>query len=56
MTGTQRAAEWAPVTRAVLEAARGANPDGVPTMAWFKTRKGRGYGKYDDKRTARRTP
>ncbi len=26
-----------------------ANPDGVPSMAWFKTRKGRGYGKYDNK-------
>ena len=35
--------------RAVLEAARGPNPDGVPSMAWFKTRKGRGYGKYDNK-------
>ena len=33
----------------MLEAARGANPDRVPSMAWFKTRKGRGYGKYDDK-------
>ncbi len=37
------------MTRAVLEAARGENPDGVPSVAWFKTRKGRGYGKYDNK-------
>jgi transketolase len=37
------------VTRAVLEAARGDNPGKVPSMAWFKTRKGRGYGKYDNK-------
>ena len=41
--------EWGPVTRAVLEAARGENPDRVPSVAWFKTRKGRGYGKYDNK-------
>jgi len=38
---------WAPVTQVVLEAARGANPDRVPTAAWFRTRKGRGYGKFD---------
>ena len=49
VVGTQEGSEWAPVTRAVLEAARGDNPDGVPSMAWFKTRKGRGYGKYDYK-------
>ena len=30
-----------------VEAACGDNPDRVPSMAWFKTRKGRGYGKYD---------
>jgi transketolase len=41
--------EWAPVTRAVLEAARGENPERRPSVAWFKTRKGRGYGKYDNK-------
>ena len=49
MTGTEQGSEWPSVTRAVLEGARGANPDHVPTMAWFKTRKGRGYGKYDYK-------
>ena len=37
------------MTRAVLEAARGENPEQRPSLAWFKTRKGRGYGKYDDK-------
>ena len=30
-------------------AARGENPDATPSMAWFKTRKGRGYGTYDNK-------
>jgi transketolase len=49
VTGTEQGSEWDPVTRAVLEAARGENPDRVPSMAWFKTRKGRGYGKYDNK-------
>jgi transketolase len=49
VTGTMDGSEWAPVTRAVLEAARGENPDRVPSVAWFKTRKGRGYGKYDNK-------
>jgi len=49
VTGTMEGSEWGPVTRAVLEAARGENPERVPSVAWFKTRKGRGYGKYDNK-------
>jgi transketolase len=49
VTGTEHGSEWGPVTRAVLEAACGDNPDRVPSMAWFKTRKGRGYLKYDNK-------
>jgi transketolase len=49
VNGTSNGSDWAPVARAVLQAARGANPDRVPSMAWFKTRKGRGYGKYDNK-------
>ena len=49
VNGTMEGSEWGPVTRAVLEAARGENPDRVPSVAWFKTRKGRGYGKYDNK-------
>jgi transketolase len=49
VTGTMEGSEWSPVTRAVLEAACGENPDRVPSVAWFRTRKGRGYGKYDNK-------
>ncbi len=45
--GTEHGMEWGPVTQAVLEASCGANPDQVPSMAWFRTRKGRGYGKFD---------
>jgi transketolase len=47
--GTEHGSEWAPVTRVVLEAARGENPERVPSIGWFKTRKGRGYLKYDNK-------
>jgi transketolase len=46
-TGTQDGMEWGPVTRAVLDAARGGNPEAAPSVAWFRTRKGRGYGKFD---------
>ena len=47
VTGTQDGMEWGPVTRAVLDAARGDNPEAAPSVAWFRTRKGRGYGKFD---------
>lgn len=47
VSGTADGMEWGPVTRAILEAARGDNPDGVPSVAWLRTRKGRGYGKAD---------
>jgi transketolase len=42
--GTERGMEWEPVTRVVLDTACGV-PGGVPSVAWFKTIKGRGYGK-----------
>jgi transketolase len=47
VVGTERGMEWPDVTRTVLEAVHGANAADVPTMAWFQTRKGRGYDKYD---------
>ena len=47
VNGTPAGMEWGPVTQAVLEVARGDNPRRVPSIAWFKTRKGREYGKYD---------
>jgi transketolase len=47
VTGTEDGMSWPTVTRTLLEAVRGDNPDGVPSMAWFRTRKGRGYGKVD---------
>ncbi len=47
VTGTEHGSQWGPVTQTVLAGACGDNPDGAPTVAWFATRKGRGYGKYD---------
>ena len=47
VVGTEQGSEWDEVTRVVLDAARGSNPERVPTVGWFKTRKGRGYLKYD---------
>ena len=45
--GTESGMDWGPVTRTLLEATHGPNPEGAPSVAWFRTRKGRGYGKYD---------
>ena len=47
VAGTEDGMAWGPVSRTVLEASRGDNPANVPSIAWFKTRKGRGYGKVD---------
>jgi transketolase len=47
--GTEQGMEWDEVTRIVTEIARGENTARVPSIGWFKTRKGRGYGKYDYK-------
>jgi transketolase len=43
--GTEHGMQWENVTRTVLEGSAGENPGRVPTVAWFKTVKGRGYGK-----------
>ena len=47
VSGTEDGMHWESVTRTVLDASRGDNPANVPSIAWFKTRKGRGYGKQD---------
>jgi transketolase len=46
--GTPHGMEWGPVTDTVLALVEGDNPDRRPSAAWFRTRKGRGYGKYDN--------
>jgi transketolase len=42
--GTSHGMEWGPVVRTVLDTV-GEDSGGVPSVAWFKTIKGRGYGK-----------
>ena len=39
---------WEQVESALARMVRDPNPDKRPGMAWFRTRKGRGYLKYDD--------
>ncbi|HEX6520728.1 MAG TPA: hypothetical protein VF070_12070 [Streptosporangiaceae bacterium] len=43
--GTSDGMSWGPVVRTVLDTAFSASGAGVPSVAWFKTVKGRGYGK-----------
>ena len=45
---TDKGSEFPTVTRVVLDAACGGS-GGVPSVGWFKTRKGRGYLVYDNK-------
>ncbi len=40
--------EWGPVTQAIVAMVYGENPNRAPSVAWLKTRKGRGYLKYDN--------
>jgi transketolase len=46
--GTEHGSEWGPVAHALLEMALSPNPDRAPSVTWVKTRKGRGYLKYDN--------
>ncbi len=46
--GAEDGNEWASVTRALLDMVHGENLDHVPSVAWLKTRKGRGYLKFDN--------
>ena len=46
--GAEFGSEWGPMTQAVVSMVWGENPGRVPSAAWFKTRKGRGYLKYDN--------
>ncbi|MFI5173859.1 MAG: transketolase, partial [Terriglobia bacterium] len=47
--GTDQGSEWKTIVDPFIEAMVAGNPSKVPTMIWFKTRKGRGYLKYDNK-------
>ncbi len=48
VSGSEQGESWAAVLHALQEMVDGPNPDRVPSMTWFKTRKGRGYLKYDN--------
>ena len=47
--GAENGSDWESTNTAMQEMSLDENPDGTPGMAWFKTRKGRGYGVYDNK-------
>jgi transketolase len=46
--GTDEGSEWLPVTRTLLDIVAMQPDDRKPKAAWFRTRKGRGYLKYDN--------
>jgi len=45
--GNEEGSAWEPVTTTLLKAIHADNPTHRPVGIWFKTRKGRGYLKYD---------
>jgi transketolase len=47
VAGTENGEDYAAITKALLAIVHDENPDGRPGMVWIKTRKGRGYYKYD---------
>jgi len=46
--GVEQGEDWAAIHAMLLEMATQDNPERRPGMAWVKTRKGRGYLKYDN--------
>lgn len=47
--GTENGMAWPSVTQALLKMVHTTNQDNQPNLGWFKTRKGREYGIYDNK-------
>ncbi len=47
--GTEQGSDWGSVSDLLLRATITPNTEKVPTAAWVKTRKGRGYGVFDNK-------
>jgi transketolase len=45
--GAEQGEDWSQVSRAMIDMVFGPNPDNIPSIAWFRNRKGRGYHKYD---------
>lgn len=48
VTGTDAGSEWQPVITTIFDAVYLKPEDQKPRAAWFRTRKGRGYLKYDN--------
>jgi transketolase len=46
--GTEQGSDFTNVTNVLGELVNSSDADRSPSAAWFKTRKGRGYGKYDN--------
>jgi transketolase len=46
--GAEQGSDWEQVTRALLHMVNDENETKAPGVTWFKTRKGRGYLKYDN--------
>ena len=47
--GTKKGMEWDTVTDTILNMVYSENKDKQPNISWFKTKKGRDYGIYDNK-------
>ncbi|MBN2049648.1 MAG: transketolase [Spirochaetales bacterium] len=44
----EQGSQWSSIAPALEQMVSAENPERVPKVLWFKTRKGRGYGKYDN--------
>jgi transketolase len=49
VTEAEDGSDWESVARAVIDLSFGDDPKGVPSVMYMKTRKGRGYNKFDNK-------
>lgn len=47
VNGTENGSDWASISEVLLKAVHSENPERRPNAVWVKTRKGRGYLKYD---------
>jgi transketolase len=48
VAGTEQGESWEAITQVLMDTLQADNPQKVPAAIWFKTRKGRGYLKYDN--------
>jgi len=46
--GTETGSDWLPLAHRMLDMVSSENREKQPSVLWFKTRKGRGYGKFDN--------